>query len=363
MDKMIKFLFQFFFARRMRCVCKHWNTLISNPNFAKLLLTYTLPVVMIRRIHSRFFHLVECHRIEWHERRNNPFDVFEVLKPNSNGSIKLDPKFEIPLLGTKVYANVHVLICNGLFYLSWSKDRDISLICNPITGEFIRLPEHPPILKHCECEISWGFGFHPKTNQYKVMRMHIFKRGHPMVVEMLRVGISTTWINIEVDYPKNLIYMSRYAIYLNGALHWIGGDVDDKSIWAFNFDTERFQSFSLPDQGLKISIFEFRGFLYLIYFNEPVTMWMMERYGVGESWTPILVNSYRNTNSSITTYHDVFVFRDRENKAITIFCTHRNDNIEIFGFVPTLIPLKNIIIGDNVEVQNIYSRNNSKLRF
>ncbi|XLR68012.1 hypothetical protein S83_018684, partial [Arachis hypogaea] len=152
-----------------RCVCKHWNTLISNPNLAKLLLTYTLLAVMIRRKHSRFFHLVEYDRIEWHEKRNNPFfsGVFEVLKPNSS-NIKLDPKFEIPLLGAKVYANVHVFICNDLFYLrSWSKDRDISLVCNPITGEFIRLPKHPPILKPCECEISRGFGFHPKTNQYK----------------------------------------------------------------------------------------------------------------------------------------------------------------------------------------------------
>ncbi|RYR01544.1 hypothetical protein Ahy_B06g080435 [Arachis hypogaea] len=167
--------------------------------------------------------------------------------------------------------------------MSWSKDRDISLVCNPITGEFIRLPEHPSIFKPYECEISWGFGFHPKTNQYKVMRMYIFKHGHPMVVEMLRVGISTTWINIEVDYPKNLIYMSIYGIYLNGALHWIGKDIVGKSIWTFNFDTERFQSFSLPDQGLEISIFEVRSFLCLIYFDEPVTIWMMERYGVRES--------------------------------------------------------------------------------
>ncbi|XLR25955.1 hypothetical protein S83_053855 [Arachis hypogaea] len=396
---MIKFLFQSFFVRWMRklqirksyfaglpadiitdifvrlpiksvlicrCVCKHWNTLISNPNFGKLLLTYTLPAVIIRRKHSRFFHLVEYDRIEWHERKNNPFfsGVFEVLKPN-NSSIKLDPKFKIPLLGTKVHANVHVRVCNGLFYLSWSNDRGISLVCNPITGEFIRLPEHPPILNSCECEISRGFGFHPKTNQYKVMRILIFKYDHPMVVEMLRVGISTTWINIEVDYPKNLISISRFSVYLNGTLHWIGKDVDGNvSIWAFNFDTERFQSFSIPsNEGPRVGIYEFRGFLCMIYFNEPITIWMMKRYGVGESWTPIFVSSDRNINSSITTSHDYLAFHDRENKEYSIFRIHYNDNIHILRLVPTLIPLKDIIIGDNMEVHNIYSLNYPKLRF
>ncbi|XLR68008.1 hypothetical protein S83_018680, partial [Arachis hypogaea] len=149
------------------CVCKHWNTLISDPNFAKLLFTHTLPATMIRSFHSRIFHLVEYDRIEWRERRNDSF-VFEVLDPNNNSSIK--PKFEIPLpnsnsiQGTRVY--VDVLSCNGLFYLSGAKYINISLVCNPITGEFIRLPKNLPILKLCK-RICWGFGFHPKTNQYK----------------------------------------------------------------------------------------------------------------------------------------------------------------------------------------------------
>ncbi|XLR68003.1 hypothetical protein S83_018675, partial [Arachis hypogaea] len=144
-----------------RCICKHWNTFISDPNFAKLLFTYTPPAIMIRQgCYSRIFHLVEYDRIEWHERRNNLFclSLFEVLEPNNSSSKKLDPKFEIFLPNPKSIQSrrtpLHVRSCNGLFFMSSSKESDFSFVCNPITGEFIRLPKHPPILTPCE-QIYW----------------------------------------------------------------------------------------------------------------------------------------------------------------------------------------------------------------
>ncbi|XP_016205993.1 uncharacterized protein LOC107646316 [Arachis ipaensis] len=300
----------------MRCVCKYWNTLISDPNFAKLLYTYTSPAAIIRRWHSRNFHVVEYDRIEWYERRNNPLclNLFEVLEPNSSSSIKLDPKFEIPLpdpksiQGTGVY--VDVLSCNGLLYLSCSMDRDISLVCNPIT-----------------------------------------------------VGTST-WINIEVDYPKNLTCVLNYSTYFNGTIHWVGIDVDG------NFDTEQFQFFSNAPKGQGTgSILEFKGSIYFMYFNELlISMWMMERFGDGESWIPVYqysVSSDRNTNSSITTSQlpSCIVYCDSENQEFRICATpwydfKVHDKFQMVRLVPTLVPLKNIIIGDNVEVHSIYSLDN-----
>ncbi|RYR01541.1 hypothetical protein Ahy_B06g080430 [Arachis hypogaea] len=90
-------------------------------------------------------------------------------------------------------------------------------------------------------------------------------------------------------------------------------------------------------------------------------MWMMKIYGDGESWTPI----FQYTNSSITTSRlpSCIGSLDRENKEFRIFATPWCDfkahgKFQIIHHIPTLIPLKDIIIGDNVVVQNIYSLDN-----
>ncbi|MED6110659.1 hypothetical protein PIB30_044941 [Stylosanthes scabra] len=366
-----------------RCVCKHWNSLISDPNFAKMLFTHTATSTLIRDSESTTFHLLEYDLIEWHDRRrsNKPFccRVYNALKPNLSSSrkiTKLDPKFKVPLETGYIKPSNS---CNGLLYVR-STNIGTSLVCNPITGEFIRLPKAPPIMKPCQ-KICYGFGFHQKTSQYKIVRIQTIKHSDDlhddggMIVEMHIVGTST-WINIEViDYPKNSTFLSYNSSYFNGALHWIGIDADDyASIWCFNFDTERFQSFPMPviDADTRYSLFEFRGSLCVMFCNKNVaTMWMMEKYGIGESWVCIFNISVRpvsdydhlffhppHTNSKIITSrsHGSIFYLDRGNKEFKFFYAFWFAyTFEAIRHVPSLISLKDVIIGDNVEVLSVYS--------
>ena len=67
--------------------------------------------------------------------------------------------------------------CNGLLCLSEQLDdepleKDNVVVCNPVTGEFTYIPESCHNGKH----FGVGFGFCPKKNEYKVVRISLLAR-------------------------------------------------------------------------------------------------------------------------------------------------------------------------------------------
>jgi len=379
-----------------RCVCTNWKALISEPRFAKLHFQQAQTCFMIRpdegnkRLVSRTLYLLE----------SDP-EKFEI---GSNGHVRLAPIFKLPLRDTNfrkkgdkflykpdnpVHHKFHVAnSCNGLLCLCHPFNGNPLVICNPVTGEFIRLPEDTTSHSHIPLDVV-GFGFQSETNEYKVIKMWMrHADGWPFQQVMLEIHTLGTpsWRNVEVD---NKICISRltHDTYVNSTFHWIRSQ---RSILCFSLESEKLQLFPSPPHVFEhnnnifdkchISMGELKGLLYIFDDSSPhnVTMWVMKNYGIGESWTKVynidtflsndlspLFSSYWpvkhfEEGAAILSLHssNCFIFFEPGKYGFKVFQIHgiQSKYFGVIPHIPSLISLKDVVKGDNVEVLNIHSR-------
>ena len=261
-----------------KSVCKIWKTLISESHFANSHFERSPLSLMIRtndyyRV-SRTLYLLHCD----HQK-------FEI---GSNNLVKLAPIFKLPLRSFRDKSDeinnqskrpfraarlvsgkkdensdrgrqsLYIACnsdfdkfniansCNGLLCLFDPSFGNPLVICNPITGEFIRLPKSTTNRTRERRQGQAAFGFQPKTNEYKVINMWVrdVKRANAWEFEINTLG-TPSWRNVEVD-PQISLSRLKYPTCVNGALHWIRFEVQQMSILVFCFENERLQSFPSP---------------------------------------------------------------------------------------------------------------------
>ncbi|XP_057453980.1 F-box/kelch-repeat protein At3g06240-like [Lotus japonicus] len=403
-----------------KSVCKGLNSRISNPDFAQMHVKHTPTGFMLRtndpdRL-SRFVHLLEYEPEMFQNDGGDSFcfckDGF--IEPECENHVIFDHKFKLPVHvpklildnrdqtlnkgGQSLYTAYQpenskfdvVNSCAGFLCLC-DRNKEYFVVCNPIIGEFIRLPKTTKTYRTTIYRVDaiyTGFGFHDKTNQYKVVRI-LHKRRiwrEPkmiMTVEMHTLGTST-WRNVG-DFDDNICELG-FPTCVNEALHWICLDDNERSISRFHFEHEKFDSLPFP-QGSENGISGTRNItmgvlnecLYICdssFLDIPIRMWIMKDYGVEESWTRAFsidtmirycwpygglywpVQKFKSP-AAILLYHSsncfiYYEFRRRQFKCFKV-CGSES-NLEGIPHIPSHISLKNIVKGGNIKVVDINSR-------
>lgn len=276
--------------------------------------------------------------------------------------------------------------CNGFLCLSEPIFNDPVVVCNPVTGEFMHLPqvsehENQKVTIHC------GLGFSPKTNRYKVVRIFDQGTAHPIRMTEVHTLGTSSW-KIIGSSPSSACKQLAFPTYVEGALYWFYHDSLDHGILSFDLDNEKFQSVPpLPFQREKyfnynmnyVSMGVLGGCLCLCdSYDLCIKVWVMESFGAQKSWskkisidTDCSGNGERwpsglykpmkylkdggllmfncRTNSLIY-YHPVdFTFMYLKLRGI-------KSKFEAITHVPSFISLKDILVGDDVAVLNIKLR-------
>ncbi|KAM7258470.1 hypothetical protein ACFE04_014211 [Oxalis oulophora] len=179
--------------------------------------------------------------------------------------------------------------CNGFVCFGTSYFNPV-LVCNPITGEYIKIPKleyNSKARPHIVC----GLGCSLRSREYKVVTItssigaKYIEEGVrcSFIVKVLTLG-TKSWRRVEsVPYYLN---QSSCIMYFNGAIHWVFEDSESDYIISFDLESERFAVIPPPENFVKvdkckISIGVLEGCLYLTHHGQ---LWVMREYGNRDSW-------------------------------------------------------------------------------
>lgn len=269
---------------RFRCVSKCFKSLIHSPDFIKLQLSH--PNEIKTDLYGIFeWFEFECLRI-FHLSKSIHIVAVERIKP--------PPGFK-PAEADQWYV---VGTCNGLValrnrfrYCSTKSDMDFDfdfniLLWNPLTGKFKELAS-------ClvpNTQISFGFGYDPKSDDYKLVKIAAFSgSGSGVTIYSLK---SNSWKEMCNEWSltrENSVWQNGGGVLANNALHWL---IRDEIMKIVVFDLVKEEFYLMPvlesfqcHHGMELSVLDGRLTLSTNYENSS-HVWVMKE--AKESWTKLL---------------------------------------------------------------------------
>ncbi|XP_050209264.1 F-box/kelch-repeat protein At3g23880-like [Mercurialis annua] len=278
---------------QFKSVSKSWRSLITNPIFisihTKHILENTTNKTSILRHYS------------W----SNKKEIYTIQESNQ--------ELGFPF---KSYSRFFDVIgsCNGVLCLSdtYHVFNHKIILWNPTIRKYVIVPV-PCISSDQIFMFVLGFGFDPKSNEYKLVRIvyRMSNNGRNVDirprVEVYELSKNAWRSSNSLTAPKYVISELSLQVFLNGAVHWIGynprqagSDFRDPGVVLFDLSKEMFEEMMLPDslRGLSVldlSILAYGKLLSLVEYtrNSPsqwmrygsCSIWVMKEYGNVESWS------------------------------------------------------------------------------
>nr|POF13386.1 f-box protein [Quercus suber] len=222
-------------------------------------------------------------------------DHYKLIDDN-NDSFDQIQSIEFPLTSRRIQHFELIGSANGLFSLH---EHEHFILWNPSIRKFSTLPKPCITVKtHGKVANRIAFGFDPRTNDYKVVRIAFPDRKPPLIeIYSLNEG---SWRITSAPFPPGIGFSdwTRPAASLNGAVHFAVYDKNKPSgplVLSFELGDEVFRLISLPNGAFgwgDVQTSVIGGSLSLLCYdtrkntvNKCCSIWVMKEYGVVDSWT------------------------------------------------------------------------------
>ncbi|XP_071691846.1 F-box protein At3g07870-like [Rutidosis leptorrhynchoides] len=280
--------------------------------------------------------------------RADPILIFHCDYPIRNqlyfvdhGGDKIVRKISTPFCGSMPEFNV-VGSCNGLLCLSDSLFGEPVYLFNPFTRNHLELPKPRQFQDQ---EVIFGFGFHPVTNEYKVVRIVYYRtprrlirnhRSYPRsevhVLTISEPNSNNVWRCIG-KVPYQLDRQAKEAVVVNGRLHWVSrpgrlGGLPGRTIVSFDLEDEKFKLVSKPVNRSNYHLAVIDGCLAVAVScgYGKMEIWVMKEYNVKESWTKLF--DIHGAYLAKVPNHDYVIWRKAvHEKMVRVLCVLKNGEI------------------------------------
>ncbi|XP_026389189.1 putative F-box protein At1g53550 [Papaver somniferum] len=220
---------------KCKLVCRNWRSLIRHPSFSKM------------HLHHLYHPAADSGKLGFITltypvgRKKGSFQYFEY--DENHESIERIRKFNFKspfgedTIYTTFLGSLNGLICVTRHRFGVTE----TCICNPITREYIMLPEISRV--GMNRGIS-GYGYVSSTNEYKVVRIMYENKTEVKEVYVYTLGSGNGWRNIgKLNFES--IALWEEGVFVKGVLYWL--DCEFRMIVPFNLAEEKFcKNLSLP---------------------------------------------------------------------------------------------------------------------
>ena len=287
---------------RFKCVSKSWLAMISDSDFEKKQLA-----VAVKDSGE-----VDNSRLIMHypSTKLKSCPLSSVLYDPVGHSVNHDyPGSDLGVMN-EIIGSYNGLVC----FCIRDKQNDIIFVWNPSTREFRKLP--PISFMQCLYLVAYGFGYDSVADDYKVMRVACYCMGRRYEYQVRVFSLKgNVWRKIE-KLPCYL-FTDEPGIHVNGSINFAGVGDSENGIWSIiglDLVNESYRKVPLPDfvdPIVKPMIANLRGRLCIIFDkNEAVDVWVMQQYGVKESWNKLVTVPYFPEPAAIECTKPVFFLRE-----------------------------------------------------
>lgn len=187
---------------------------------------------------------------------------------------------------------------NGILCLEDTLYKDNIYVYNPFTGDYKLLPGS---VQYQDQDVTLGFGFHPVTELYKVVRIVYYRNGNGQSTRSPRFTCSRSEVQVLTLGSRAWRSLGKAAYHLensssealvSGRLHWVSRPKRylNRVIVSFDVGDEQFREVPKPDGGglsrTSYHLQVLNGFLSASVYrsNGKLEIWVMKEYDVKESW-------------------------------------------------------------------------------